>query len=252
MTMETVKDVMCIRPISVQKALSFKDLAVTLREYRVSEFPVLDDGGIVIGVVSEADLLAKEALKGRHHGMWGMITNILHRKELLKAAGVTAGDLMTSPAVTIAPDDTVEHAARLMYTRRLKRLPVVDTVGRLVGIISRADVLGVFDRSDDEIRVEITSQVLPRLSEPSRYSVTVKDGIVTVEGTPETIPIGLDILTQARHVQGVVAVRDRLAYPLPPMPAAPGPYFPSYRRAAPRRSQTASGTTRETASLNRR
>lgn len=231
--METVKDVMCIHPISVQEALSFKDLAVILRKYRVSEFPVLDDGGIVIGVVSEADLLAKEALKGRHHGMWGMFTNILHRKELLKAAGATAGDLMTSPAVTVAPDDTVEHAARLMYTRRLKLLPVVDAVSRLVGIISRADVLGVFDRSDDEIRVEITSQVIPRLSEPSRYSVTVKDGIVTVEGTPETIPIGLDILTQARHVQGVVAVRDRLVYSLPPMPAAPGPYFPSYRRAPP-------------------
>ena len=86
--------------------------------------------------------------------------------------------------MTIAAEDTVEHAAVLMYTRGLKRLPVVETAGRLAGIISRADVLAAFDRPDEEIRAEIISQVIPRLSEPSWYSVNVKDGIVTVEGSP--------------------------------------------------------------------
>ena len=220
-----VKDVMSTHPISVTKDLSFKEMAARLRELKVSGFPVLDDNGKVIGVVSEADMLVKEALGSGYHGVRGMIAAAAHRTERRKAGGVTAGDLMTSPAVTVAAEDTVEHAAALMYTRGLNQLPVVDTAGRLAGIISRADVLAVFDRPDEGIRAEITSQVIPRLSEPSWYSVMVKDGIVTVEGTPETVSIGHQVLARIRHVQGVVAVRDRLAYPVPPTVAAPGPYI---------------------------
>jgi len=149
----------------------------------------------------------------------------LHRNEQAKAAGVTAADLMTSPAVTVTGDETVEHAARLMYSRKVKRLPVVDEGGRLVGIVSRTDILAVFDRTDEAIRAEIMTEVIPGHSEPSWYSVLVKDGVVTMEGTPETAPIGHDIVRRARHVQGVVAVRDRLVYPLPPVPSRPGPYF---------------------------
>jgi CBS-domain-containing membrane protein len=220
-----VRDVMSAHPISVPKTASFKAIAARLREYRVSAFPVLDYDGTVIGVVSEADLLAKETLDTGHHGLRGLIARMAHRTAFHKAAGLTAGDLMTSPAVTVGADDPVERAARLMYVRGLKRLPVVDADGRLTGIVSRTDVLAVFDRPDEEIRLEIIGQVIPRLSEPSWYSARVKDGIVTLEGTPETVHIGHEILDQVRHVQGVVAVRDRLVYPLPPVPAAPGPYF---------------------------
>jgi CBS domain-containing protein len=220
-----VKDVMSPHPISVTRDASFKELAARLFELGVSGFPVVDGDGKVIGVVSEADMLAKEALQDGYHGLRGMISAATHRTERRKAGGVTAGDLMTCPAVTVGADDTVEHAAALMYDRGLKRLPVVDAAGKLVGIISRVDVLAVFDRLDEEIRDEIISQVIPRLSEPSWYSVIVKDGVVTVEGTPETIPIGHEVLAQIRHVQGVVAVRDRLVYPVPPIVAAPGPYF---------------------------
>lgn len=220
-----VRDVMSVHPVSVRKSASFKEIAAWLHEYRVSAFPVLDDDGTVVGVVSEADLLVKEALDGEYRGVRGLIAGTVHRRAFRKAAAVTAADLMTSPAVTVGADDTVEHAARLMYTRGLERLPVVDTDGRLAGIVSRSDVLTVFDRSDEEIRLEINRQVIPRLSEPSWYSVRVKDGIVTLEGTPETVSIGHEVLAQVRHVQGVVAVRDRLVYPLPPVPAAPGPYF---------------------------
>jgi len=118
----------------------------------------------------------------------------------------------------------VEHAARLMFTRKVKRLPVVDPDGRLVGIISRTDVLAVFNRADAEIRQEIMSEVITGRSEPSWYSVIVKDGVVTMEGTPETPAIGHDLVRRAWHVQGVVAVRDRLVYPAP-VPSSPGPYF---------------------------
>ena len=85
-----------------------------------------------------------------------MIAGTLRRKEHEKARGTTAGDLMTCPAVTVTPDDTVERAARLMYTRKVKRLPVVDANGHLVGIIGRADLLSVFDRTDEDIEPEIT------------------------------------------------------------------------------------------------
>ena len=145
----TVKDIMTTRVIWVKKDASFRDMAAALRKHRVSAFPVLDDDGKVIGVVSEADLLTKEALGLEPQGMPGMITGLLRHKEHEKARGITAGDVMTSPAVIVTPDDTVERAARLMYTRKVKRLPVVDANGHLAGIVSRADVLSVFDRPDE-------------------------------------------------------------------------------------------------------
>ena len=216
-----VKDVMTTRVISVRKDASFRTMVAALRDHRVSAFPVLDDGGKVIGVVSEADMLAKEALNSEPEGMPGMIAGILRRKEHEKARGTTAGDLMTSPAITVTPDDTLERAARLMYTRKVKRLPVVDANGHLVGIIGRADLLAVFDRPDEEIRREILDQVIRRdlRTDPATFSAVVKDGIVTLEGVAETVEFGGDLVQRVRHVQGVVAVRDRLSYPRPPEPS---------------------------------
>src|SRR5579859_3362346 len=107
----TVRDVMTTRVIWVRKGASFRELAAAFREHRISAFPVVDENLRVIGVVSEADLLAKQALDGGDDGMPGMITGLLRRREQEKARGVTAGDVMTSPAVTVRPEDTVEHAA---------------------------------------------------------------------------------------------------------------------------------------------
>ena len=130
--MKTVKDVMSALPISVRETTSFHEIAARLRECRVSAFPVLNADGKVIGVVSEADLLVKEAVADEPNVIWGLLAGIVHHASRAKAAGVTAADLMTSPAITIGPDDTVEHAARLMYDRKVKRLPVVDQ-GRPAG-----------------------------------------------------------------------------------------------------------------------
>ena len=102
---------------------------------------------------------------------------------------------------------------------------MVDPDGRLVGIISRTDVLAVFDRADAEIREEIMSEVIKGRCEPSWYQVTVKDGVVTLEGDTETTAIGHDLVRRIRHVQGVVAVHDRLVYPVIAVPSSPGPYF---------------------------
>ena len=213
-----VKDVMTTRVIWVKKDATFREMAIALRDYRVSAFPVVDDDRKVIGVVSEADMLTKEALDDEP----GVISGILHRRDQAKARGVTAGDLMTAAVIAVRPDDTVEHAAKLMYDRRVKRLPVTDANGRLVGIISRADVLSVFDRTDEAIRAEILNEVpLGEYSEdPRTLDVTVKDGIVTLTGVPETSETGHEIVRRVRHIQGVVAVRDRLS--LPDAPRAPG------------------------------
>jgi CBS domain-containing protein len=211
----TVKDVMTDQVVAVRREASFKDMAAKLREFRVSAFPVVDENRRVIGVVSEADLLAKEALAGDHAGIPAAVTGILHHKDQQKAEGLTAGDLMTHPAVTVRPEDSVEHAARLMYTLQVKRLPVVDRGGYLVGIVSRTDLLAVFDRTDEEIHAEIVNDVILRefLIDPAMFMVSVENGVVTVKGNPETADLGHNMVTRIRQVQGVVAVRDKLAYP---------------------------------------
>jgi CBS-domain-containing membrane protein len=207
-----VKDVMTTRVIWVRKDASFRELAASLRKHRVSAFPVLGDGDKVIGIVSEADMLTKEAFDGEP----GLISGLLHHRDAEKARGITAEDLMTAAVVAIAPEDTVEHAARLMYTRKVKRLPVIDANGHLVGIISRADVLSVFDRPDGEICEEINGLLRNSfLIDPQAFDVTVKGGVVTLAGVPESDEVGHDIVRRVRHVQGVVAVRDRLRYPRP-------------------------------------
>jgi CBS-domain-containing membrane protein len=222
----TIKDLMSTQIVAVRRGATFKEMAATLRQYRVSGFPVVDDEGKVIGVVSEADLLAKEALADGQPGAPGRIASVAHHQEVRKAGGVTAGDLMTHPAVTVRPDDSAEHAAKLMYTLQVKRLPVVDAGGYLVGIVSRADLLAVFDRPDEEIYAEIVNDVILRefLVDPALFAVAVTDGVVTVQGAPETADLGHDLVTKIRQVRGVVAVRDELAYPPAEQPIA-GLYF---------------------------
>jgi len=209
--METlVRDVMTTQIVAVRRGATFKEMAAILRRYRISALPVIDGDQKVIGIVSEADLLVKEAL-GRH----GVVDGLLHHTDVQKAEGVTAGDLMTHPAVTVRPEDSVEHAARLMYRLRIKRLPVVNAGGGLVGLVSRTDLLAVYDRPDEQIREAITNQVIPDelLEDPRQFAVTVQAGVVTLQGSPKTAALGHDIVHKVRHVPGVVAVRDRLSYP---------------------------------------
>jgi CBS domain-containing protein len=212
-----VKDVMTTRVIAARADASYADLAAMLREHRVSGFPVLDGDGVVVGVVSESDLLARQEAPGP-------------RRKRASTAELTAADLMSWPPATIGPDETVRHAARLMYARRLRRLPVVDQRGRLIGLVTRADLLSAFTRPDDEIRREITQDVIADgfFTDPDRLVVTVKDGIVTLAGAPGSVILGRNIADQARHVEGVIAVRDRFTYPAPasrsasPAPSGPG------------------------------
>jgi CBS-domain-containing membrane protein len=214
----TVRDVMTTRVVAVRKDASFKDIVALLTEHRVSAFPVVDDEGKAIGVVSEADLLSKEALVATLGGQAVRLSRsavALDPGEFTKAAAVTAADLMTKPPVVVTPDEPVTSAARLMYHGRVKRLPVVGEDGQLVGIVSRADVLSVYSRPDEEIREEIRKNVILNgfFADPDHFTVTVSGGIVTLEGHPETTATGREIVAEAWHVEGVVSVRDRMTYP---------------------------------------
>jgi CBS domain-containing protein len=205
-----VRDIMTTGVVTVRPDTPYRKIAALFREHRVSGFPVTAEDGTVIGVVSESDLLALAA--GRQH--------LGHCAD----DQATAGDLMTHPAMTISPHDLVQTAARVMHSHRLQRLPVVDRDRRLEGIVSRSDVLSVFHRSDEEIRREITQDVIADgfFTDPARLTVTVHNGIVTLQGEVGSAVLGAGIASQVEHLEGVVAVRDRFAYT-----ARSAPFFPS-------------------------
>jgi CBS domain-containing protein len=200
--------------VSVRAGTAYREMTAMFRKHRISGLPVVDDDGKVIGVVSETDLLAVEAAQpdpGAHPAPRGWPP---HHKQLTVGEAI-AGVLMTHPAVTIGPDEMVRIAARLMLSLKLQRLPVVDRDGHLVGIISRSDALSVFHRTDEEISREVTQDVIADgfFTDPARFTVTVHDGMVTLEGAPGSAVLGASIVDQVRDLEGVVAVRDRFTYP---------------------------------------
>lgn len=207
-----VRDVMTARVVAVKKTASFKEMILQMRKFRVSAFPVIDDAGRVIGVVSQADMLNKEADLATGPVP---LSSVLRFRDREKAAGVTAAELMTSPPLTVSPSTPLTEAARLMRDRRVKRLPVINASGHLIGIISRADVLSVFTRPDADIHREAAEEAVAEsfLEDSRLFGVTVHDGIVTVTGPPQSEQAGHDMVEAIRHIDGVVAVRDELSYP---------------------------------------
>jgi CBS domain-containing protein len=203
-----VKDIMTPHVVAVRPDASYREMVTVLRVHRVSGLPVVDAEGVVLGVISETDLLTRRAMDGRPG--W------LPRRKHVAITELTAAELMTEPAVTTSPDELVSSVARLMSSRKLGRVPVIDSRGHLVGIVCRSDVLSVFSRPDEDIRREITQDVILDgfFTDPDRLAVTVKDGIVTLAGAPGSVVLGRNIVDQVRHVEGVVAVRDRFTYPL--------------------------------------
>ena len=214
-----VRDVMTQEVVTVGEQASFKEIAATMAERRVSALPVLDDEGGVAGIVSEADLLLKEEFPEGPAG-GHLFQGRRQRMERAKAAGATAAELMTAPAVAIGPDATVTEAARLLHRHGIKRLPVVDPAGPLLGIVSRADLLKVFLRSDAEIAQEVRQEVLVRAMwvNPDTVTVQARDGIVTLTGQLERrslIPIAVSLV---HGLDGVVDVVDRLTFEIDDSP----------------------------------
>jgi len=215
-----VSDVMTTSVVTVDRITSYQEIDRLLAEHRISGMPVLKMGREVVGVVSEADLLAAEDEVSRRARM----ASSSRRRRLFRKqrhVSLTAGTLMTSPAITVGPDATIPAAARLMNTHRVRRLPVVDEEGKLVGIVSRRDLLSVFLRPDADI-IHDVRQVLDEVSltDPKDVIVTVRHGVVTLTGTVQSqpgdghdpVPLALQMIWD---IDGVVDVVDRLGKATP-------------------------------------
>ncbi len=206
-----IRDVMTTRVVTVRQDTPFKMVAALLAEHRISAVPVVDGLGRVVGVVSEADLLPKEFRVSRT----GLLGSWRHRGERALADATAAEELMSAPAITVEPDRTVPDAARIMHRRGVKRLPVVDARGTLVGIVSRRDLLRAFLRDDEEIRREIADGIIRRTlwlpGEAAR--VDVRDGVVTLHGTLEHRGLCSLLVELVGRVEGVVDIRDEMTAP---------------------------------------
>jgi CBS domain-containing protein len=209
----TVESVMTKKVVTARLDTPFKELVALMAEHRVSGLPVVDRNGKLVGVVSEADTLAKQEYQGGTSARpW--FAGRLRRARWHKSAGLTAAALMTSPAVTIGATETVSAAARLLAQKKVRRLCVVDENGRLAGIVSRRDVITTFLRDDAAIRADIEEHVFKKgmWLFPGSLEVVVTNGVATVTGSVErrTTAQVAGQLTQA--VSGVVGVHNKVRY----------------------------------------
>jgi len=207
-----VADVMTTSVLRARPAMPLKEVARVLAEHVVSALPVLDADDRLAGIVSERDVLLKQGHPIPQRTHWWQLRRA--RDLARRAAGDTAGDVMTRKPVTIGPDATLAEAARELTDHDVKRLPVVDGRGALLGIVSRADVLRAFLRTDDQIRQEILGDVLVQIlwADPTGVDVTVRDGMVTVTGAVERRSTAELAERLVRRVDGVVDVVCKLEH----------------------------------------
>jgi CBS domain-containing protein len=221
-----VGEVMTTPVITARETMPFRHLVALLYASGIGAVPVVDPEGRVLGVVSNADLTAK-ACGLPAAPAWPRLQLPRRRRERLKAMARTAGELMTTPAVTVTPAATIGQAARIMSRHRVGRLPVRDPLtGRLAGIVTRSDLLHVYLRPCGEIRAEIEALVFSRVpaADRLRLAVAVSDGVVTLSGRVERRSAALKLVTAARQAEGVIQVDDHLSYDIddryPVMPAS--------------------------------
>jgi CBS domain-containing protein len=220
-----VSDVMTSKVISVAGYCDYRQIARLLHEHHLTAVPVVTSDGRVAGVVSEADLLRKQEL---HESAEKEPTWLLRPADRSKAGAATAQGLMTSPAVTIGPDALLGTAARLMSARHVKRLPVVDADGELVGIVSRTDLLRVFLRPDADIEAEVTGVLTDVvLADPAQVRVSVHNGMVALAGRLATEEQVASAVRLTRAVDGVVGVTSKLHAPRPENWPGAGYHIPS-------------------------
>jgi CBS domain-containing protein len=209
-----VDDVMTRDVVSVRKDTPYRDVVELLIECRISAVPVVDKSDQAVGVVSEADLLLKvaavDAPRSSPLDVWR------HRGDRVKAHGRTAGDVMSAPAVTTLPSLAVSAAARKMYQAQVKRLPVVTEQGRLIGIVTRSDLLRVHLRSDANIRHEVFEEVFRGVlaDDAGSLRVETRAGVVTLSGRTHLRSTAAKAVVVAEHTRGVVDVVDDIAFDL--------------------------------------
>ena len=210
----TIRELMTTDVRTVAPDTPLKDVAELLVRHGISGLPVCDADGSVLGVVSESDILAKEG--GRRNGPSGVLAWFVGsaEAEVAKAKARTAGEAMTSPAITIAPHRPTAAAARLMLDERINRLPVVDLQDKLVGIVTRADLVKAFTRSDELIAREIREAVVYRAiwAEPTSVQVEVHEGKVRLTGKLEQETDAELLVSLTERVPGVVSVESEVGF----------------------------------------
>ncbi|MFI8340916.1 CBS domain-containing protein [Streptomyces sp. NPDC085639] len=200
----TVSDVMTHTAVAIGREASYKEIVELMHQWKVSAVPVLEGEGRVVGVVSEADLLPKEEFRLTNPALPEQL------EEASKAGAVLAEELMSSPAITVHPDAPVAEAARIMARKRVKRLPVVNALGMLEGVVSRSDLLKVFLRPDEELEEEIRRSVLTELTPGVNVDFAIQDGVVTLRGSLRDRALVPLLARAIRAVEGVVDVRMEL------------------------------------------
>jgi CBS domain-containing protein len=199
--------------MSVDAEAPFKQIVDIMEAFGYNALPVVDSSGRVLGLVSSADLVPKIEFAGTEEQPH-LFEGRRHRTARDKAAATAAAELMTTPAVTVLPQTTLVEAAKIMDSGDLKRLPVVDELGRLTGMVTRSDLLKVFLRDDTDIRREIRTEVLADLVgvEPSQIHVDVDDGVVTLLGRLDRRSLVPVTIRHIERVAGVVDVVSHLSY----------------------------------------
>ncbi|MFE0581664.1 CBS domain-containing protein [Streptomyces sp. NPDC058874] len=212
----TVGQVMTTEVVQARPDTSFEELARMLIAHRISGLPVVDDDDKVMGVVSRKDLARQQGCLGRHEsGRHRMAHTPWRPADAHSVAGPApaAGELMTSPAVTVHPEQRVADAARIMERRHVDRLPVVDEEDRLIGITTRRDLLRVFLRTDEEILADVADAVSGRALAAHHIDglrIDVRDGMVTMAGSSEPALDSATLISVTWGVDGVVGVVNRL------------------------------------------
>ncbi|MFL4903778.1 CBS domain-containing protein [Streptomyces sp. MMS24-I2-30] len=206
----TVREVMDVPAVSLRDDMPFRDIARLLAREQVGAAPVVDARDHVVGVVSESDLLAKVAFEAAGHRP-GPIGRLRERRLHEKARGETAAHLMTSPAITVLPDASVAEAAWLAALSRLKRLPVTDHDGRLVGVVRRNALLKALIRDDTAIREEIAARIAACCPPADRQTVqvTVHDGVVELTGRMPSATTDR-LVAEVENIADVVDVKNLL------------------------------------------
>lgn len=209
-----IRDVMTENVFTVTADTPLKVVATRMLEYGISGMPVVEEEDHVLGVVSETDILFKERTAPDRTGLVDWLVHYGEDPPLAKLDARTAGDAMTTPAVTIPSGRSVEDGATLMLDLRIDRLPVVDS-GHLVGIVTRTDLVRAFTRSDDVIADEIREQGLLRRFwvGPSSVVLDVEQGNVVLEGRVDTEDLADAIVDYVGRIPGVVSVESKLTWP---------------------------------------
>ncbi|MFF5213025.1 CBS domain-containing protein [Streptosporangium sp. NPDC000396] len=216
------KDVMSTMVVTVRPEASFIDVVGAMVRFKVNAITVVDADERPIGVISEEDLLLKEIGPGRHTD--GVLGGGSRREGRGKAVAATAGEIMTTPAVTVMRGTSVRDVVRLMHRHRVKQLPVIDAVtGRVAGTVHQGDLLKIFTRPAEEIDREIT-EICDRLcADREGLVVGIESGVVTLEGRVGFRSQISRLVAAAREIEGVLAVESRLTYQSDDMAGIPAP-----------------------------